>query len=337
MGFEQIAGQDLLVMALKRSLKCDEVGHAYLFSGPPGSGKKTMAFLFAQALNCTGPTPPCGECLSCRKAKSGNHPNLFYVKPQGASIKIEQLRELKEKLFYLPTEGFKKVCLLYDADRLTLPAGNSLLKILEEPPEDLVFLLLSSRPWALLQTILSRCTHFPLKPLTDEEMASLLDSREPLPPQERAFLISLAEGNPGRALEIISQGSWKEKLEEAAELLERMECSPEEELFPLSEELSRRDDLQEIIAILLLIFRRRLYSRLSSASEGVLLNMFRPLNMNNRSSCAGSNITGVKSPPGMFSLEKTCHALLQLQSELLGNVNRRLALEVFLLTMRGVV
>ena len=135
MGFEQIAGQDLLVRVLKRSLKFHEVGHAYLFAGPPGSGKKTLAFLFAQALNCTGPKPPCGECLSCRKAKSGNHPNLFHVKPQGDSIKIEQLREIKEKFFYLSTEGFKKVCFIYDADRLTLPAGNSLLKILEELPK----------------------------------------------------------------------------------------------------------------------------------------------------------------------------------------------------------
>ena len=312
MGFEQIVGQELLVRALERSLKTREIGHAYLFSGPPGSGKKTLAFLFAQALNCTGLNPPCGECLSCRKARNGNYPNLFYVKPQGSSIKIEQLRELKESLFYLPTEGYKKVCILYEADRLTLPAGNSLLKILEEPPEDVVFLLLSSRPWALLQTILSRCIHFPLKPLTDEGIGHLLESKKQLPPQQRDLLISLAEGNPGRALEMLMQGGWEEKLEEAADLLKRVENSFEEELFPLAEELSQRDDLQEIIAAFLLLFRRRLHSRLAAMES--------------------SRETG-----GLFYLEKTCHALLQLQSELLGNVNQRLALEVFFLTMRGAV
>ena len=165
----------------------------------------------------------------------------------------------------------------------------------------------------------------------------MLDSQKPLPPQERDFLVSLAEGNPGRAFEMLSQGNWKAKLQEAAELLERMECSSEEELFSLSEELSRREDLQEIIAILLLIFRRRFYSRLFGVSEAVLLNMFKPLNIINRSSCAGSKFPGVKLTAGLLSLEKTCHALLQLQNDLLGNVNRRLALEVFLLTMRGVV
>ncbi len=340
MGFEQIVGQDLLVGALERSLKCSEIGHAYLFSGPPGSGKKTLAFLFAQALNCTGPNPPCGECLSCRKTKSGNHPNLFHVKPQGASIKIEQLRELKESFFYRTREGIKKVCLLYDADLLTLPAGNSLLKILEEPPEDLVFLLLSSRPWVLLQTILSRCTHFPLKPLTDEGMVYLLESREKLPSRERDLLVFLAEGNPGKALEMLAQGSWKEKLEEATELLKRMEHSPEEELISLAEELFRRDDLQEIIAAFLLIFRRRLHSCLSGHSEGILLNISKPLNYISPSSYAGDKFSGMtpsRKYGGLFYLEKTCHALLQLQSELLGNVNRRLAIEVFLLTMRGVV
>jgi DNA polymerase-3 subunit delta' len=306
-GFEQMIGQDLLVKALKRSLARNEINHANLFTGPSGSGKRTLALLFAQALNCTGQNPPCGVCLSCRKTKSGNHPNLFQIEPQGSSIKIEQLRELKEKFFYLSTEGLKKICIIYEADRLTLPAGNSILKILEEPPEDLVFLLLSSRPWALLQTILSRCAHFFLRPLTDEDMSSLLQSKENLSPPKRELLISLAEGNPGRALEMLSREGWQEKFEEALGLLRRAESSAVEELLPLAEEFSRRDDLQEIIAAFLLVYRQRLYSHL----------------------------TGGKN--GLFGLEKICHALLQLQSELFGNVNRRLALEVFLLKMRGVV
>jgi len=336
-GFEQIVGQNLLVRALERSLRSGEVSHAYLFAGPQGSGKKTLAFLFAQALNCPGENPPCGECLSCRKTRSGNHPNVFYVKPQGSSIKIEQLRELKEKLFYLPTEGFKKICIIDDADTLTLPAGNSILKILEEPPEDLVFLLLSSRPQALLQTILSRCIHFYLRPLADQEMAALLESKKPLPPAERELLISLAGGNPGRALQMLTQGSRQEKLEEACELLRRMECSSEAELFSLAEELTRRDDLQEIIAVFVLIFRQRLHCRINGVPEDVLLEMFKPLNKID-SSCAGaSEAKTLTKKSSLLRLEKTCRALLHLQNELLGNVNRRLALEVFLLTMRGVV
>ncbi len=307
MGFEQIAGQDLLVGALRRTLARGEINHAYLFAGPDGSGKKTLALLFAQALNCSAENPPCGVCLSCRKTASGNHPNLFQIRPQGSSIKIEQLRELKERFFYLSTEGQKKICIIFEADRLTLPAGNSILKILEEPPEDLVFLLLSARPWALLKTILSRCAHFFLRPLSHEDMSQLLEGKKDLPPSQRELLISLSEGNPGRALEMLDREGWQEKFEEALSLLRRAESSAIEELFPLAEELSRRDDLQEIIAAFLLVFRRRLYSCLD----------------------------GVKNH--LFNLERVCQALLELQGELFGNVNRRLALEVFLLKMRGVV
>jgi len=309
--FEQILGRSLLIRALENSLSRGEVGHAYLFSGPTGSGKKTTALLFTQALNCTGSNPPCGECSSCRRTASGNHPNVFHIQPQGASIKIEQLRELKENLYYLPAEGFKKVCLLYDADLLTLAAGNSLLKILEEPPADLVFLLLSSRPWALLPTILSRCIHFPLRPLTDEEIGSLLEEKD-VPPGEKELLVLLAEGVPGRALELLAQDSWKAKLNESEELMERIDSSSPEELLPLAEELSRKDDLLEIISALSLVFRRRLHSLCSEYSE--------------------------KAEAGkLLLMENKCRWLLELQSELQENVNQRLALEVFLLKTKGVV
>ena len=299
-------GRELLVRALMNSLLRGEVGHAYLFSGPPGSGKKTTALLFAQALNCPGPNPPCGECVSCRKTISGNHPNVFHIHPQGASIKIEQLRDLKENLFYISTEGFKKVCLIYETDLLTLPAGNSLLKILEEPPGDLVFLLLSSRPWALLPTILSRCIHFPLRNLSDGEIGSLLDKQGTLPPAERELLISLAEGNPGKALELLSQGGWEMKFRASEELLQRIERSPVEDLLPLAEEFSRMEDLPEMILSISMLYRRKLHALCSDDSS-------------------------------LFSIEKKCHTLIQLQTELQENVNRRLALEVFLLKMRGVV
>ncbi len=325
MGFDSIYGQHLLKEALQRSLASGETGHAYLFSGPSGSGKRTMAMLFAQALNCRGTDPPCGRCLSCRKSESGNHPDLFRLLPQGTSLKIEQMRDIKESLYYLPMEGQHKICILEDADLLTAPAANSLLKILEEPPARLVFMLLTARPWALLPTILSRCTHFTLKPLQPQEMAALLEREGKLfGEQEIVFLLS--GGNPGQALALAQQGDWRDKFAEARTLLHAVEHGSTDGIFPLAEELSTRTDLPDLLEIVLFLCRDRLmYTLEGCAGAAMLKEREEP------------HITPNIRDPYLIALfqEKICNALLQLQGELRGSVNRRLALEVLFLQMRG--
>lgn len=323
MGFEEIIGQDLVIKALKRTLGSGQTAHAYLFSGPEGYGKKSLALLFAQALNCNREQdPPCKSCLSCRKTLSGNHPDFYQVRPEGASLKIGQLRELKERLYYLPREGRKKICLIHDADLMTLPAANSLLQILEEPPADLVFILLSSRPWALLPTIISRCSHFALRPLLPEEIDLVLRKQSILKQQEREIVAALAEGNPGKALELSLKGGWKKNLEEALTLLDCVENESLENVFNKAEELSRRENLKELIDLFLIIYRNRLLIKLGSRPE---IKLCFP---GGKSLGAGDNI---------YFLEKICRHLLDLQEELLNNINKRLAVEVLFLQMRGVV
>jgi hypothetical protein len=138
-------------------------------------------------------------------------------------------------------------------------------------------------------------------------MLALLQTKANLSPAKQELLISLAGGNPGKALAMLSQEGWQEKLAEAHELLGRAENSAIGELFPLAEELSQRDDLQEIVATFLLVYRQKLHHLLSKGGNG------------------------------SFGLERACRALFKLQEELFGTVNRRLALEVFFLKMRGVV
>ncbi len=333
MGFEEIIGQDLTVRALERSLSSGRTTHAYLFSGPEGSGKKNLALLFAQALNCSHePDPPCKSCLSCRKTLSGNHPDFYQLLPQGASIKIGQLRELKENLYYYPREGRKKVCLIYSADLMTLPAANSLLQILEEPPAELIFILLSSRPWALLPTVISRCLHFALKPLPPEEMELLLKRRGLLEPRERELVIALAGGNPGKALELSAKGGLEESLEETLLLLRNLQDEPLENIFIKAEEFSGKENLQEIINLFLIIYRNRLLFELGY-SPGINPTKHK-LQYNN------VNVAERFLFPGggdIYYLEKMCRHLLDLQGELLKNINKRLAVEVLFLQMRGAV
>jgi DNA polymerase-3 subunit delta' len=329
LGFSRIMGQELIIKALRRARQCGEINHAYLFSGPPGSGKKTLALLFAQSLNCSGEEePPCGKCLSCRKISGGHHPDLYIVKPQGASLKIEQLREIKEQLYYFPREGRKKVCLLQDAELLTLPAANSLLKILEEPPGELVFILLSARPWALPGTVLSRCIHFHLKPLTPEKMALLLQKEHPaLLPGEKELIIALARGNPGKGLEMAAQGEWEKKYAQAFALLKDIEGGPAEDVWRKAEEISKREDLPALLEFFALIYRDRLFSQLRVQVEKTLIK--------ERLGFYNKDREGFSASPAF--LERICRAILELQGELLQNVNKRLALEVLFLQMRGAV
>lgn len=308
MGFEEIIGQDLIRQSLARTLQQGQVAHAYLFSGPAGSGKKTMAHLFIQALNCQDQgNPPCKQCLPCRKTASGNHPGLTSLLPQGSYLKIEQVREIQESLHYRVGEGNWKVCLLHEADRLTLPAANSLLKILEEPPADLVFVLLSSRPWALLPTIVSRCAHFSLKPLPDGQIRQLLQGRFSLSAREEEVIVEMAGGNPGRAVELADQGGWEEKYTRIQQLVQEVEKDSSLQLFARAEEVSKQEDLEETLDLLFLFYRENWLRSLSAAGQG------------------------------SYFLERICRAVLQTKDELSSNVNRRLALEALFLKMRGVV
>jgi len=335
LGFEEIVGQDFAIKALRRSLLSGEIAHAYLFSGAPGSGKKSLSELFALALNCLGEDPPCRKCLNCRKIASYNHPDVYHINPQGSSIKIGQLREVKESLYYLPEESGKKICIIYDADLLTLPASNSILQILEEPPGDLVFMLLSSRPWALLPTIISRCVHYALLPLPPEKMRFFLKRHEFSTIEESEIVVALAGGNPGKALDLSSGSGWEKSCEEAFSLVKDIEGGPVENIFIKAEELSKRDDLRELLEIMMIIYRDRLIFKMSGCLDNVLIKKF--IQLNNSREEDKSCSKGKKQGENTFFLEKICRDLLQLEGELFNNINKRLTIEVLFLKMRGAV
>ncbi|MFC4303324.1 DNA polymerase III subunit delta' [Cohnella boryungensis] len=157
MGFQNIAGQDRAKALLRNALKANRIAHAYLFAGPPGSGRMEMAGAFAQAIFCERDgTDACGECLECRKVLHGNHPDLHVIEPDGASVKIEQIRLLQRELSYRSAGAGYKVYIIQGAETMTTQASNSLLKFLEEPPSPVVAILLAPSAQAVLPTILSR-------------------------------------------------------------------------------------------------------------------------------------------------------------------------------------
>ncbi|WP_128896613.1 AAA family ATPase [Longirhabdus pacifica] len=163
MPFDQFIGQGNAITMLRRSLQQDMLSHAYLFSGVPGTPKDDMAIVFAQAMFCLlHDDDACGECMECKKIEHGNHANINILKSDTSSIKIDEIRDIKQKLELKLSESEKKVFIITDADKMTTPAANSMLKFLEEPASGIIFILTTSNMKSILPTIRSRSQWVPL-------------------------------------------------------------------------------------------------------------------------------------------------------------------------------
>lgn len=165
MSFEQILGQDRAKKILQNGLRTEKVSHAYLFSGPKGTGRMAAALTFTKAIFCERMTDDaCGECLSCRKIEHGNHPDVHIIVPDGQSIKIDQIRELQREFSYRTQATGRKVYIMEQAEKMTVQAANSLLKFLEEPTSPAVAILITENGQAMLPTIQSRSQMVPFTP-----------------------------------------------------------------------------------------------------------------------------------------------------------------------------
>lgn len=174
--------------------------HAWLFTGPPGSGRSNAARAFAAALQCESPgAPGCGHCDPCSQALTGAHPDVAMIVPEGLSLKVEEAREIIVRSSRAPTRGRWQVTLIEDADRLTESGANALLKALEEPPPRSVLLLSAPSVEDLLPTIRSRCRLAALRTPPAEAVASVLVTRDGVDPAMAAFAAQAAQGHIGRA------------------------------------------------------------------------------------------------------------------------------------------
>src|SRR5580704_4211994 len=209
--FEDVVGQSHVMTTLENAIRTNRIAHAYIFSGARGVGKTTTARILAKALNCAqGPTAtPCNECDSCREIAAGNSMDVLEI-DAASNRGIDQVRELRDMVRYAPAGGRYKVIILDEAHMLTSEASNALLKTLEEPPDKVVFIMATTEPENLEETIRSRSQHFHFRALSFAEIVEALRAigeKEGLQADEGALAVMArsADGSLRDALSLLEQ------------------------------------------------------------------------------------------------------------------------------------
>ena len=208
--FEEVAGQEHIVRTLKNALATKKLAHAYLFAGPRGTGKTTMAKLLAKALNCDeGMGCQCNQCKNCKAIIEGTHPDVLEL-DAASNNGVDEIRELIDKVKYGTILGRYKVYIIDEVHMLSTGAFNALLKTLEEPPEHVIFILATTEPHKILPTILSRCQRYDFTKLSDKDIKARLQAvleKEGVAYNAEAIdiIISLADGGMRDALSILDQ------------------------------------------------------------------------------------------------------------------------------------
>lgn len=209
--FADVKGQDHIVTTLKNQIKADRIGHAYLFCGTRGTGKTTIAKIFAKAVNCENPLDgsPCGECPACKTIAAGNSMNVIEI-DAASNNGVDNIRQIREEVEYRPTEGKFKVYIIDEVHMLSIGAFNALLKTLEEPPSYVIFILATTEAHKIPITILSRCQRYDFRRISIDTISARLKElmeTEEVSVEEKAirYIAKAADGSMRDALSLLDQ------------------------------------------------------------------------------------------------------------------------------------
>jgi DNA polymerase-3 subunit delta' len=256
MSFQAIYGHEKQVSLLKSAIAGGRLAHAYLFHGREGIGKKAVAMAFAQAILCDRKqADACHTCLSCKKTGHGNHPDLINIAAEGAFIKIQAIKDLLHMIAFRPLEGGKRLFVIDEADRMNQTAANALLKTLEEPSPANILVLVTSKPYTLPRTILSRCQQLRFSPLRQETVAAYLENKESLDGETAGMIAAAAEGSIQRALQLKEDDYLADRKALLAHLAADHFRDPLQRLSLLRYLGNDKKDIPEKLSILLSCYR----------------------------------------------------------------------------------
>ncbi|RKO67964.1 DNA polymerase III subunit delta' [Desulfofundulus salinus] len=327
MKLANIIGHGEIIRALCRAVEQNRVSHAYLFAGPDGVGKTTTALAFGAALLCRQPDcgDACGQCRDCRQVAGQNHPDLHRIAPEGASIKIGQMREMLRRITLSPYQGQRQIFLVEQADLMTHEAANCLLKTLEEPPAGTVLVLISDRPQALLPTILSRCQIFTFHPLPAEQVAGILERETAVSRDELELLARLTGGCPGRAVRLAGmKGGYFAVRQRVVDMAAGLGRASVTEACRQAALLAEDKEQALVYLELFLLWYRDLLVWTETGAPGLLFNQdYLPL---------------VDREARFYSRTRLLAIIKEIEGtrdSLLANVNTRLALEMLFMRLAG--
>ena len=325
-GFNDIIGHEGVVRHLQNAIRSDKVSHAYLFTGEPGSGKKTLSRTFAAALQCEKHgTDPCMVCDSCKKAIGNSHPDIIYVKHEKPStISVDEVREqVVYDAAIRPYYSRYKVYIIPEAELLSVQAQNALLKTIEEPPEYAVIMLLAKNADMLLPTILSRCVRLDLKVVDDASIKQYLMERLHVPDYQAELDASFAHGSIGRAEEAAASQEFADVAENALRLVKNYDKM---EVFELTEEIKRlasdREKLEDYLDVFQFWFRDVLLFKAARDADKLVFKQ------------EINDIRKQASERSYENLENIMEEIEKTRVRLRANVNQELALELLFLTIR---
>ena len=321
--FANVIGQAPIKEHINKSLHTGKISHAYIFYGEKGSGKKTLADLFARALQCeAGGDKPCNQCTSCKQALNRNQPDIIYVQHEKPGIiSVDEIRkQVNNDIAIKPYSSERKIYIIDEAEKMNVQAQNALLKTLEEPPAYATIMLLTTNLEAMLQTIRSRCVTLTMKPVPDVELQRYLMREVQVPDYKASICTAFARGNVGRAKELAVSPEFDELKEETLQLIKSLSEKSLSDLAAFSKAKADKTVNTEGFLELLQMWYRDVLLYKSTASSGNLI--------------FGEEVQHIKRMAVKSTYEglnRILNSIEEARMRLAGNVNAELTLEWLLL------
>jgi len=312
------AGQDKLTCFFENAIDANTLGHAYIIEGDEGSGKKTLARYFA-ALSVCEKGNACGVCPQCKQTQSGANPDIITVTADGkSSIGVDKIRPLAETLSLRTTFGGRRAVIIENAELLTQQAQNALLKIIEEPPEGTVFMLLCTRSSLMLRTIISRTQVLKLAPLNKELLRQIA-------PGCTEFEYEYCGGNPGKLLKITENKDFRQFRDDAVDIIFRLFTGGDEALYDVADFFEKHKDSKiDLLTITAMVIRDVLYKKMSLTK--FIINTDKP-----------EIIDGICAVTTVLSAAKALEAILDSESGMGKYGNYNLAVQNMLIRCRRAI